>query len=158
MKAFRSQMRMENLLAIQRHVLSLASHRFYIISIPHPFQGAFPGCDLQGSNGCSWNVLSSNNHAEHGEEALVQVENCSACSLPSTWSWLLPPGHGSCSLLHLPPDCFHHLPISKVVSVLPGTACLSCSTCRSSDPEAFQQLEKKYGDKIPSVLYYNKGL
>ena len=29
---------------------------------------------------------------------------------------------------------------------------------RTSDPEAYSQLKLKYGDKIPDVLFYNKGL
>ena len=29
---------------------------------------------------------------------------------------------------------------------------------RTSDPEAFSQLKLKYGEKIPEVLFYNKGL
>ena len=30
--------------------------------------------------------------------------------------------------------------------------------CRSIDPDAYTQLQSKYGDKIPVNLYYNKGL
>ena len=29
---------------------------------------------------------------------------------------------------------------------------------RNVDPEAYNQLQKKYGNEIPKVLYYNKGL
>ena len=31
-------------------------------------------------------------------------------------------------------------------------------SCRTSDPVAYSQLKLKYGEKIPEVLFYNKGL
>jgi len=54
--------------------------------------------------------------------------------------------------------CFLLVMVPVACSIFPQTVSITSQSLRSSDPEAFQQLEKKYGDKIPSVLYYNKGL
>ena len=54
--------------------------------------------------------------------------------------------------------CFLLVMVPVACSIFPQTVTISSESLRSSDPEAFHQLEQKYGGKIPSMLYYNKGL
>ena len=89
---------------------------------------------------------------------MVQVQTCTPRSFPSTWSWLLPSGHGSPGMLHLPSNHQCHFGILEVENCQNKWVLINLLICRSSDPEAFQQLKDKYGEKIPRVLFYNKGL
>jgi len=45
-------------------------------------------------------------------------------------------------------------------ALFPQTAEITADTLRNQDPEAYEDLQKRYAssDKIPSVFYYNKGL
>jgi len=43
-------------------------------------------------------------------------------------------------------------------SIFPQNISVSSESLRESDPAAYKQLKEKYGDKLPSLLYYNKGL
>jgi len=54
--------------------------------------------------------------------------------------------------------CFLLVMVPMACSIFPQTVTVTSESLRSSDPEAFKQLEVKYGDKIPKVLFYNKGL
>lgn len=53
--------------------------------------------------------------------------------------------------------CFLLLMVPVACSIYPQTITITSESLRS-EPEAFRQLEQKYGDKIPELLYYNKGL
>jgi len=54
--------------------------------------------------------------------------------------------------------CFLLVMVPMACSIFPQTVTVTSESLRSSDPEAFRQLEDKYGDNIPKVLFYNKGL
>jgi len=54
--------------------------------------------------------------------------------------------------------CFLLVMVPLACSIFPQTMSVTSESLRSSDPEAFQQLKDKYGEKIPRVLFYNKGL
>eukprot|EP00090_Calanus_glacialis_P027751 TRINITY_DN4401_c0_g1_i2.p1 TRINITY_DN4401_c0_g1~~TRINITY_DN4401_c0_g1_i2.p1 ORF type:complete len:325 (-),score=104.29 TRINITY_DN4401_c0_g1_i2:129-1103(-) len=54
--------------------------------------------------------------------------------------------------------CFLLVMVPLACSIFPQTISVTSESLRSSDPEAFQQLKDKYGEKIPRVLFYNKGL
>ena len=71
---------------------------------------------------------------------------------------LIPPADGPHGLLHLAADHDHYLRPSQARLAVTGDWVSLTSLFRTSDPEAFSQLKLKYGEKIPEVLYYNKGL
>jgi len=54
--------------------------------------------------------------------------------------------------------CFLMFMVPVGCSIFPQYVEISSQKLRSDDPPAYQQLCKKYGDNIPSLLYYNKGL
>ena len=54
--------------------------------------------------------------------------------------------------------CFLVVMVPAACSIWPQTIAVTSAALRTSDPEAYSQLRNKYGDKIPQVLYYNKGL
>jgi len=48
--------------------------------------------------------------------------------------------------------------VPAACSIWPQKIEILAETLRNVDPEAYNQLQKKYGNEIPKVLYYNKGL
>jgi len=54
--------------------------------------------------------------------------------------------------------CFLLLMVPTACSIWPQTMSVTSEHLRTSDSEAYSQLKLKYGEKIPEVLYYNKGL
>ena len=54
--------------------------------------------------------------------------------------------------------CFLLFMVPAACALFPQTVSVSTASLRTQDPEAFSQLQMKYGDTIPITVYYNKGL
>jgi len=56
--------------------------------------------------------------------------------------------------------CFLLVMVPLACALFPQDVSITADSIRTSDPEAYESLELKYGSKsnIPSVFYYNKGL
>lgn len=54
--------------------------------------------------------------------------------------------------------CFLLLMVPLSCAIFPQIVTLESKSLRLSDPEAYRQLQEKYGENIPELLFYNKGL
>ena len=78
--------------------------------------------------------------------------------MPGPWCWMFLNVHGPCWLFIIPSICRDIITETQVLHNYFLSGSDSSVVIRSDDPPAYQQLCKKYGDNIPSLLYYNKGL
>ncbi|XP_023346028.1 sideroflexin-2 [Eurytemora carolleeae] len=67
------------------------------------------------------------------------------------------------SYLHAPfqvggVGCFLLVMVPFACALFPQDAQISAKQLKSSDPEAYERLETKYGAEIPQTFFYNKGL
>ena len=127
------------------------------------------GCCLPCCYRCPGDAGSPGDHAEDGEDGLVQDPALLPRPFPGPRGRLLPDVNGPHRLLHLATKCANFFRKTQVNSVLISLnvslfTYLSINnnplmfSCRTIDPDAYLQLQSKYGDKIPLNLYYNKGL
>lgn len=67
------------------------------------------------------------------------------------------------TILHAPfqitgVGCFLLLMVPIACAIFPQDATITLDKIKTSDTDAYKELQEKYGENIPEILYYNKGL